>query len=194
MIAGLALAGGESRRMGADKPLLPLGGKPLIAHVLDRLRTETGAVAISANGDPARYAGFAVPVLPDGTFAGRGPLAGVLAGLHWAAMLGADALLTISADTPFAPAELAKALTPAPACAASLGRTHYLVALWPMHSADALRDILSGPGPFAARRFGALIGIRVVPFPTAAGNDPFWNVNTPADLRTAAPAQAPPTP
>lgn len=192
MIVGLALAGGQSRRMGADKPLLSLQDKPLIAHVLGRLRTETAAVAINANGDPARYEAFAVPVLPDQDFAGRGPLAGVLAGLHWAAALGAEALLTIPADTPFAPAGLANALTPGPACAASLGRTHYLVALWPMSSADPLRGVLSSAGPFSARRLAALIGMRTVPFAATAHNDPFWNVNTPDDLRAAAPAQPPP--
>ena len=182
MIAGLALAGGQSRRMGADKPLLPLHGRALIAHVLDRLRDETNAVAISANGDPARFAAFLCPVLPDGDFAGRGPLAGVLAGLDWAASIGAEALLTIPADTPFAPAGLAAALTPAPSCAASLGRAHHLVALWPTRAAADLRAFLLGDGPHAAHRFGALIGMRAVPFPTTADADPFRNVNTPDDL------------
>lgn len=182
MIAGLALAGGASRRMGADKPLLPLRGRALIAHVLDRLRTETDAIAISANGDPARFAEFACPVLADGAFAGRGPLAGVLSGLDWAVSLGAETLLTIPADTPFAPAGLAAALTPAPSCAVSLGRTHHLVALWLVSAAPALRAFLAGDGPDAAHRFGALIGMRAVPFPATDDHDPFRNVNTPDDL------------
>ncbi len=109
-------------------------------------------------------------------------LAGVLAGLDWAASIGADALLTIPADTPFTPAGLAAALTPAPSCAASLGRTHHLVALWPAHAAADLRAFLSGNGPHAAHRFGALIGMTAVPFAATTDNDPFRNVNTPEDL------------
>jgi len=182
MIAGLALAGGQSRRMGTDKSLLLIKGKPLVAYVLDRLRAETAVVAISANGDPARYAPFAVPVLPDGAFAGRGPLAGVLTGMEWAATMGADALLTIPVDTPFAPAGLAKALCPPPVCAASLGRVHHLVALWPAGAALSLRAFLSGKGPYAVHRFGNLIGMQAVTFPAKAGRDPFWNVNTPEDF------------
>ncbi len=191
MIAGLALAGGASRRMGgADKPLLPLRGRPLIAYVLDRLRSETAAVAISANGDPERFAPFSLPVLPDGPFAGRGPLAGILAGLDWAAALGATALLTIPADTPFAPPGIAAALAPPPACAASLGRTHHLVALWPVDARHELRIVLSAHGPFSAHRFATTLGVRHVAFPQTNGPDPFSNVNTPEDLSRIDPENA----
>lgn len=182
MIVGLALAGGESRRMGGgDKPLVEIGGRPMLAHVLDRLRTETVRVAISANGDPARFAAFGCPVLPDGEFAGRGPLAGVLAGLDWAAQNGAGALLTIPGDTPFVPAGIAAGLAPAPAHAASGGRSHYLVALWPIGVGTSLRERLAA-GPCSVLDFAGQIGARAVEFPIK-GYDPFLNVNTREDLR-----------
>jgi len=185
MIAGLALAGGAARRMGGgDKPLLDLMGQPILFHVLERLRQETAAVAISANGDPARFSAFGCPVLPDGDFAGNGPLAGVLAGLEWAADLGVASLLTIPGDTPFAPVGLAASLAPAPAWAVSGGRTHHLVALWPVAIAADLKRFLSGAGPVSVHAFGHRIGMRDIPFPTIP-RDPFLNVNTPADLAEA---------
>jgi molybdenum cofactor guanylyltransferase len=184
MIAGLALAGGAARRMGGvDKTLLEIAGRPMLSYVLDRLRRETKSVAISANGDPARFAAFGLPVLSDGEFAACGPLAGVLAGLEWAALLQAGTLLTIPGDTPFVPAGAAATLTPAPACAAAGGRPQHLVALWPVTAGGALRDFLCGPGPYAAHRFAELIGMRVVPL--AGADHQFRNINTPEDLAAA---------
>jgi molybdopterin-guanine dinucleotide biosynthesis protein A len=167
---------------GGDKPLLDVGGRPMLARVLDALRAEAQAVAISANGDPARFAAFGCPVLDDGAFAGRGPLAGVLAGLNWTASVGGTALLTLPGDTPFAPPHLAARLVPAPACVESGGRVHHLVALWPVARREALRRFLSDPGPHAAHRFASVIGMRRVPFSAA---DAFLNVNTPDDLAAA---------
>ncbi len=183
MIAALVLAGGAARRMGGgDKPLLDVGGRRMLEAVLAAL--DVPDVAISANGDPARFAEFGRPVLADGAFAGQGPLAGVLAGLDWAAGLGADALLTVPGDTPFIPAGLAAALAPAPACAASGGRPHHLVALWPVACRDTLRQRLAAPGPRDVAGFARQIGMRRVDFPIAKW-DPFLNVNTPEDLAAA---------
>jgi molybdopterin-guanine dinucleotide biosynthesis protein A len=184
-LAALVLAGGQARRMGGgDKPLLELGGQSLLARILDRLAEETGCIAISANGDPARFAAFARPVLADGAFLGQGPLAGVLAGLDWAAGQGAEALLTVPGDTPFLPAGLAGALAPAPSCAASAGRTHPLVALWPVAAGPSLRELLSRPGARSVKGFAASVGMRVVDFPLR-GWDPFINLNDAADLTAA---------
>ena len=83
-VFGLILAGGEGRRMGADKAQVTLGGRPMLAHVLDRIAPQVERLALSANGDPARLAPFGLPVLPDAGES-RGPLSGVLAGLCWAA-------------------------------------------------------------------------------------------------------------
>ena len=156
----------------------------MLARVLDALRAEACEVAISANGEPARFAAFGCPVLDDGAFAGRGPLAGVLAGLDWVASGGGTTLLTLPGDTPFAPPDLVARLAPAPACAESAGRMHPLVALWPVDARDALRRFLSEPGSHAAHRFAGMIGMRVVPF-TGWRQDPFANVNTAQDLAAA---------
>ena len=184
-LAALVLAGGAARRMGGgDKALMTVGGAAMLARVLAAIAPDAAQVAISANGDPARFAAFGVPVLDDGAFAGQGPLAGLLAGLDWAAGLGLATLLTVPGDTPFVPAGLAAALAPAPACAACGKRTHHLVALWPVAARTALRAQLAAPGPRGVGAFAAGIGMRTVDFPPRPW-DPFLNVNTSADLATA---------
>ena len=167
---------------GGDKPLLELAGQPMIARIIAAL--DVGSIAISANGDAARFDAFGLPVLSDGAFAGEGPLAGVLAGLQWAAGLGVDSLLTVPGDTPFIPLGLALALAPAPACAASNGRPHPLVALWPIGCRGDLHRMLSVPGRRDVAHFARAIGMRRVDFP-AAKWDAFMNVNTPGDLMMA---------
>jgi molybdenum cofactor guanylyltransferase len=184
-VAALVLAGGRARRLGGgDKPLLLLGRTPMLTRIIDMLRPEAAAIAVSANGDPTRFAAFGLPVLPDGAFADAGPLAGVLAGLDWAAACGAQALLTVPGDTPFVPAGLAQRLAPPPACAVSAGRVHSLVALWPIGCRDRLRALLGAPGRRDVRYFAAEIGMRQVDFAMAKW-DPFLNVNTPEDLAVA---------
>ena len=103
---------------GRDKPLLSLGSRTILAEILGRLEGQAQAIALSANGDPSRFAAYHLPVLPDPT-PDQGPLAGVLEGLKWAASLGAEALLTVPGDTPFIPRDLAQRLQPAPAGAGS---------------------------------------------------------------------------
>lgn len=183
MIAGLILAGGSGRRLGGiDKPLLTLGGVTLLERIAAAMALP--AIAVNANGDPGRYAASGHTVLSDGVFAGEGPLAGVLAGLAWAREIGASAVLTVPGDTPFVPPDLATALSPGPACAASGEHAHHLIALWPVALHDALRDHLSRPGPRHVVRFAARVGMRRVDFPVS-GWDPFLNINTPADLALA---------
>jgi len=182
MVAVLILAGGAGRRMGgADKAFLRVRGTYLIDRVLARLRP--GPVAISANGDPARFAGYGFPVLPDWPYAGKGPLAGVAAGLNWAAENEAESLLTIPVDTPFVPADLAAQLGPAPAVAVWQGRQHHLVAHWPIAALPVLAAFLAAPGDYKVRDALALIGARPVPFDDS--EDPFLNINLPADLALA---------
>lgn len=181
--AALVLAGGSARRMGGgDKPLLDLGGQPMLARAIARLGVQD--IAIGANGDPARFAAFGLPVLNDGIFAGQGPLAGVLAGLDWAAGRGANALLTIPGDTPFVPFGLAATLAPPPACASSGGQAHHLVALWPVACRESLKMLLSSPGRRDIHRFASAIGMRRVDFPLGKW-DPFMNINTPEELAMA---------
>jgi molybdopterin-guanine dinucleotide biosynthesis protein A len=184
-IAGLILAGGAATRMGGgDKPLLDLAGRPMLARILDTLAADLADIAISANGDPARFAGFGRPVLPDGAHRGEGPLAGILAGLDWAAGLGCGALLSVPGDTPFIPRGLAASLAPAPACAMHDGRQHHLVALWPVAVRDGLRSLLCAPGPRSVARFAETIGTRYINFPVGHARL-FTNVNTDADLTAA---------
>ncbi len=186
--AALILAGGAGRRLGGvDKALLEVAGQTMLGRVLGRLRAEpVGAIALSANGDPARFASFGLPVLGDGVFAGAGPLAGLLAGLDWAAGQGAEALLSVPGDTPFIPAGLVEALGLPPACAVSgEGRVaHYLVALWPVSARAALRACLAGGGSRKVGAFAAALGMREVAFPAAAA-EAFLNINTATDLAAA---------
>jgi molybdopterin-guanine dinucleotide biosynthesis protein A len=181
--AALVLAGGQARRMGGvDKPLLTVGDRTMLEAVIASLQVRP--IAISANGDPARFAAFNLPVLPDGPFAGQGPLAGLLAGLDWAAALGMTTLLTAPADMPFLPHGLAEWLAPPPACLASAGRRHHLIALWPVTCAPTLRHLLSHPGPRSVARFAARLGMRYPEYDVRTG-DPFANINTPEELAEA---------
>ena len=181
-VAGLILAGGKAFRMGGgDKGLLRLGGRSLLAHVAARLLNQVCCIAISANGDPARFGSYPWPVLPDAAQE-CGPLAGVLAGLEWAGREGANALLTAPTDTPFIPLDLGRRLQPAPAYPAGPERAHHLVALWPVAAAAGLRQFLDAGGRLSVARFAASIGSRRVMFGSEA---PFLNLNTPEELESA---------
>jgi molybdopterin-guanine dinucleotide biosynthesis protein A len=162
---------------GGDKTLLRLGQRTILAEILRRLERQAAAVALSANGDPARFAAYGLPVLADAT-PDQGPLAGLLAGLEWAAGVGAEALLSVPGDTPFVPRDLVSRLSPAPACAASLGHVHPLVALWPVACLDSLR-VWRNP---RVRAFAESVGMRHVAFEDASA---FLNVNTPEELTRA---------
>lgn len=161
---------------GGDKPMLVLAGRTMLERILSVVALDHMNIAISANGDPARFA-TALPVLPD-PFPNQGPLAGVLAGMEWAATLGASAVLTVPGDTPLIPAGLANTLAPAPSVAESAGRVHHLVALWPVSAARSLRSFLSTPGSRSVRAFADTLGMRRIRF----AGEPFVNINTPAEL------------
>ncbi|MDE1145742.1 MAG: molybdenum cofactor guanylyltransferase MobA [Azospirillaceae bacterium] len=195
-ILGLILAGGLARRFGGseaaavDKPLLTLAGRPLLAHVRDRLAPQVTDMALNANGDPARYRGFDLPILPDTVAGHPGPLAGVLAGLEHAVNQGGYAyVLSVPGDCPFLPWNLAGRLaTIAPrngiACAASAGRRHPVVALWPVALAADLRHALAVEDMRRVNAFLARHPVAEADFP-AVPVDPFFNVNTPEDLTAA---------
>lgn len=192
-IAGVLLAGGQSRRMGGgDKCLLPLGGKPILAHVIERARPQVAALVLNANGDAARFREFGLPVVPDGIAGFAGPLAGVLAGLDWAvvAVPGVTHLASFATDAPFLPRDMVPRLVAALgdgrfelAAAASLGRTHPVFALWPVRVRDALRQALEG-GVRKVDAFTARYSLAVVDFPVGEV-DPFFNTNHPDDLEAA---------
>nr|CAB43541.1 molybdopterin guanine dinucleotide synthase [Rhodobacter capsulatus] len=180
-IAGIILAGGQGRRMGREKALVPLSGVPLIARVL-ALAPQVEAVAISANGDPGRF-GLGLPVLPDRPGeSGLGPMAGIRAGLDWAAGIGAEALVSTATDTPFLPEDLVERLAAAAArpCAKLRAR--------PLHRRALARrrpfpgSTRSSP-PTSGGLRAYLAGAVAVPFDTTP--DPFANLNTPEDLARA---------
>lgn len=193
-IAGLILAGGRSSRMGGtDKTLLPLGGRPMIGRVLDRLRPQAAPIAINTNADPELFAGFGAEIIAD-TIAGyQGPLAGVLAGLEWAAQEPAVShVLSVAGDTPFFPASLAAQLASGGslgAVAASNGRVHPTFALWPVSARHALAAFLESSDTRRVMTFIDQAGLDVVDFPAeqfgARTVDPFFNINTPEDLAEA---------
>ena len=201
---GIILAGGLATRMGGgDKGLLSLGRSTLLDHVIDRLSPQVTDLAINANGDPDRFSRFDLPVLPDPIADFPGPLAGVLAGLDWAAIQGAETIVTVAADTPFFPCDLVPSLMlkadrmenplvlaatqrKAEEATKSMSRSglirHPTFGLWPVALRDDLRAALNG-------------GLRKVVMWTETHSgreamfddtsDPFFNVNTPEDLARA---------
>lgn len=173
---GVILAGGLSRRMGGgDKGLLPFGGGTLLSAVMARVRPQVSRLALNANGDPARFASLGLAVLPDPVPGHPGPLAGILAAMEWAAASGHARVLTVPCDAPCLPPDLLARLMPHPfAVAASAGRRHPVVALWPVALAPALAQALAR----GERRVSALShDATPVDFPEAA----LLNLNTPAD-------------
>jgi molybdenum cofactor guanylyltransferase len=194
LTGAIILAGGRATRMaGADKASQILGGKPLIAHVLAKLKPQCGVMVINANGDTARFAALDVPVVPDDVPGFAGPLAGILAGLDYLAARHPDLAYAVSAatDTPFLPVDLVAKLDAARlatkaeiAIARSDNIVHPTFALWPIDVRTDLRDALVDEDlhrvtTFFSRYRCAYADWSVEPF------DPFFNVNTPDDLRIA---------
>ncbi|HQU68004.1 MAG TPA: molybdenum cofactor guanylyltransferase MobA [Albidovulum sp.] len=193
-VPAVILAGGRGARMGgADKALLPLAGRPLVAHLIARLAPQCARIAINAGGDPGRFAFTGLPVLGDEMQGQPGPLAGILAALDWAAGLGASAVVTAAVDTPFLPTDLVPRLRGAAgpsgaAVAASPDaegemRLHPVFGLWPVAARDGLRAWLAA-GDRKVMLWAQSQRVGVAEF-SALPFDPFLNVNTPEDLSLA---------
>ncbi|HEY3917830.1 MAG TPA: molybdenum cofactor guanylyltransferase MobA [Stellaceae bacterium] len=192
-IAGVLLAGGQSQRMGGgDKNLRLIAGKPILDQVIERARPQVDALVLNANGDPARFARFGLPVAADSVAGFAGPLAGVLAGLDWAAKHLPDAELVASfaTDAPFLPRDLVRRLAVALeeggfdlACAQSNGQVHPVFGLWPVTLRDELRAALAA-GERKVDRWTARFKLVEVEF-LAEPVDPFFNANRPEDLAEA---------
>lgn len=190
---GLVLAGGASRRMGIDKATLAIAGKPLVAHVLERLDPQCVEVAINAGNDTRPFAGLGHAIVQDPIPGQAGPLAGILAGLSWCATAHPDVAWMVSSavDTPFLPRDLVARLHHERAaagadlaCAASGGRRHHTAALWPVALAAALYEAVATEGIRAVAGFTDRYRIAVVEWPSEP-LDPFFNINTPADRDAA---------
>jgi molybdopterin-guanine dinucleotide biosynthesis protein A len=200
-ILGLLLAGGQSRRMGGgDKALRLLGGRPLLQRVIDRMRPQVAALILNANGDPARFAGFGLPVVPDSIPDFAGPLAGILAGLDWAAAHRPDCpvIASVATDAPFLPENLVSNLHEGMtaegaelACAASAGQPHPVIGLWPVRLRDDLRHALVEEGIRKVDVWTGRYRLATVAFPELSlgdglAIDPFFNANRPEDFDRAA--------
>ncbi len=189
--AGTILAGGQARRMGGgDKGLLTVGDRPMLDHVIERLAPQVGKLALNANGDRTRFAKFGLPVLADPVAGHAGPLAGVLAGLDWAAGREAANIVTVAADTPFLPSDLVFRLLNASAdqgrqiaLACTATGLHPTFGLWPVTLRDDLRTALS-EGVRKVVDWADRHGVARAEFPVGEF-DPFFNVNTPEDLARA---------
>jgi molybdopterin-guanine dinucleotide biosynthesis protein A len=194
-VVGVVLAGGQSRRMGGgDKGLLDLAGKPMMAHVIARLRPQVGRLLINANGDPDRFAAFGLPVVADTISGFSGPLAGILAGMKWSQSNAPESryIATVAVDVPLVPRDLVSRLRAAVeprdnviALARSAGELHPVIGLWPLALATDLEEQLKS-GVRKVMQWTRRHETVAVDFPFERFGDgeidPFFNANTPRDL------------
>jgi molybdopterin-guanine dinucleotide biosynthesis protein A len=193
-ILGLVLAGGLARRMGGgDKALIRIGGTTILERVLGRLGPQCTGIALNANGDPARFAATGLPIIADDVPGFAGPLAGILAGLDWAAaqLPQIEWVVSVPGDCPFVPRDLVVRLFAARieadlplACARSGDWRHPVVGLWPVGLRKNLRQALVDEGLRKIEVWTARYGVAVADWPTDQV-DPFFNVNTPEDAAEA---------
>jgi molybdopterin-guanine dinucleotide biosynthesis protein A len=193
-IPGVLLAGGLARRMGGgDKPMRTIGGRTILERVISRLAPQCDGLILNANGDPARFAAFGLPVIADGVADFPGPLAGILAALDWAAANRHDVkfILSAAADCPFLPRDLVSRLSQALteqqaqlAVAASGDQSHPVVGLWNVALREELRHALVVEDIRKIDRWTARYRLATVTWPTKP-LDPFFNANTMDDIAEA---------
>jgi molybdopterin-guanine dinucleotide biosynthesis protein A len=193
-IPGVLLAGGLARRMGGgDKPMRTIAGKTILERVIARLAPQCDGLILNANGDPARFAAFALPVVADTVADFPGPLAGILAALDWMATHRPEVkwVLSAAADCPFLPRDLVARLEAARAAqnaelavAASGGQTHPVIGLWSVRLRGELRHALVEEDIRKIDRWTARYPLATVTWPTTP-LDPFFNANTTDDIAEA---------
>lgn len=193
-IPGVLLAGGLARRMGGgDKPMRSIAGKTILARVIARLSPQCSGLILNANGDPARFASFGLPVIADTVADFPGPLAGILAALDWMAEHRPEVkfVLSAAADCPFLPRDLVARLEAARAAdnaelavASSGGQTHPVIGLWSVHLRGELRHALVQEDIRKIDRWTARYPLATVSWPTTPV-DPFFNANTVDDIAEA---------
>jgi molybdenum cofactor guanylyltransferase len=193
-IPGVLLAGGLARRMGGgDKPMRTIGGRTILERVIARLSPQCDGLILNANGDPARFAAFGLPVIADSVADFPGPLAGILAALDWMAANRPDVLLVLSAagDCPFLPRDLVSRLHDALvkenaqlAVAASGDQSHPVIGLWSVSLRDELRHALVVEDVRKIDRWTARYKLATVNWPIEPLN-PFFNANTVEDIAEA---------
>ncbi|MBV8924621.1 MAG: molybdenum cofactor guanylyltransferase MobA [Bradyrhizobium sp.] len=193
-IPGVLLAGGLARRMGGgDKPMRTIAGRTILERVIARLKPQCSGLVLNANGDPARFASFGLPVVADTVTDFPGPLAGILAALDWMAERRPEVkwVLSAAADCPFLPRDLVARLEAARgaenaelAVAASGGQTHPVIGLWSVRLRGELRHALVEEDIRKIDRWTARYPLATVAWPTAPV-DPFFNANTVEDIAEA---------
>ena len=191
---GVILAGGLARRMGGgDKPMREIGGRTILAHVVERLSPQCGVLVLNANGDPSRFAAFGLPVVPDTVAGNPGPLAGVLAALDWAAQNRPQAqwVVSVAGDCPFLPRDLVDRLHKARrdgnatlAAAVSGGHAHPVIGLWKVALRGDLRNALVEEDLRRVQSWTARHSLATAEWPVRPV-DPFFNANTIEDLSDA---------
>jgi molybdopterin-guanine dinucleotide biosynthesis protein A len=178
---------------GGDKALIAIGGVAILDRVLGLLRPACGEIILNANGDPARFARYGLPVIPDTVPDFAGPLAGILAGLDWAAVHRPDLawVVSVPGDCPFLPHDLVTRLHEARqqaglplSCARSGDWRHPVVAVWPVALREDLRHALVREDLRKIEVWTARHGVAIADWP-AKPIDPFFNVNTPEDAAEA---------
>ncbi|KAB0681887.1 molybdenum cofactor guanylyltransferase [Aureimonas leprariae] len=188
-IAGLVLAGGRGSRLGAavPKPMVEIGGRPMIAHVLDRFPPAVSPILIGVN-DREAFAPLPYPIVRDRIDGHPGPLAALDAATHWLRERrdAATHLICLPGDTPFLPADVCARLADDPGrrprIARCGGRLHPTVALWPLACLEDLRTHIEASGNLSVVAFAERTGFDAVDFDASTAVDPFFNVNTPDDL------------
>jgi molybdopterin-guanine dinucleotide biosynthesis protein A len=193
-IPAVLLAGGLARRMGGgDKPMRTILGRTILDRVIARLQVQCDGLILNANGDPARFASFGLPVIADGVPDFPGPLAGILAALDWAAANRGEVtyMLSAAADCPFLPRDLVARLAAAReaenaelAVAASDGQSHPVIGLWKVALRDELRHALVKEDVRKIDRWTARYRLATVTW-LARPVDPFFNANTVEDIAEA---------
>jgi molybdopterin-guanine dinucleotide biosynthesis protein A len=193
-IPGVLLAGGLARRMGGgDKPMRAIGGRTILERVIARLSPQCDGLILNANGDPARFAAFGLPVIADNVADFPGPLAGILAALDWTAANrpNVEWVLSAAADCPFLPRDLVARLyrslseeNAQLAVAASDGQSHPVIGLWSVALRDELRHALVKEDIRKIDRWTARYRLAIVSWPTMP-LDPFFNANTIEDIAEA---------
>jgi molybdenum cofactor guanylyltransferase len=188
-VTGIVLAGGLGRRMGGvDKGLVELDGKPMVAHVIDRLGSQVGAILVNANQNVERYSLLGHPVVPDAVGGFAGPLAGLHAGLVHTSTPYA---VTVPCDSPFLPDDLVARLAEGLqrneaqlAVARTFDQPHPVFALVRADVLSHLAAFLSGGG----RKIDAWYAtLRVVEVGFDDCADAFRNINTRDELAAASP-------
>src|SRR3954462_13706483 len=188
---GLVLAGGLARRMGGgDKALIRIGNETILERALARLAPQVRGIVLNANGDPARFGSFGLPVVADSVPDFAGPLAGILAGLDWVAANRPDTewVVSVPGDCPFLPRDLVTKLHAARtaegkplACAHSGDWRHPVVALWYVGLREDLRQAITIENLRKIEVWTARHGVALADWPSEPV-DPFFNVNTPKDV------------